>query len=96
MQMSSPLPFGGIGNSGIGKYHGKDSFDIFSYQRSKLIRFNFGEYVLSRFPPYNIYWKKIILNISQKVFTLKKISTIFRFLKPILMIYCIKIISYLI
>jgi len=28
------LPFGGRGNSGIGAYHGKYSFDIFSHQKS--------------------------------------------------------------
>lgn len=27
------LPFGGVGNSGMGKYHGKLSFDVFSNQR---------------------------------------------------------------
>lgn len=30
------LPFGGIGDSGIGAYHGKASFDTFSHQRSVL------------------------------------------------------------
>lgn len=30
------LPFGGIGNSGIGNYHGKYSFDTFSHKRSVL------------------------------------------------------------
>ncbi len=28
------LPFGGVGNSGLGKYHGKDSFLAFSNQKS--------------------------------------------------------------
>ena len=30
------LPFGGVGDSGIGAYHGKASFDTFSHQRSVL------------------------------------------------------------
>lgn len=30
------LPFGGVGASGIGKYHGKDGFDTFSHQKSIL------------------------------------------------------------
>ncbi|MBF0119664.1 MAG: aldehyde dehydrogenase [Desulfobacterales bacterium] len=30
------LPFGGVGNSGIGSYHGKYSFDIFSHHKSIL------------------------------------------------------------
>ena len=28
------IPFGGVGNSGMGHYHGKTSFDAFSHQRS--------------------------------------------------------------
>jgi aldehyde dehydrogenase (NAD+) len=28
------LPFGGLGNSGIGNYHGKYSFDVFSHQKA--------------------------------------------------------------
>lgn len=30
------LPFGGVGNSGMGNYHGKASFDTFSHQKSVL------------------------------------------------------------
>ncbi|HEY9873237.1 MAG TPA: aldehyde dehydrogenase family protein, partial [Candidatus Obscuribacterales bacterium] len=30
------LPFGGVGDSGIGAYHGKASFETFSHQRSVL------------------------------------------------------------
>lgn len=30
------LPFGGVGNSGIGSYHGKASFDTFSHHKSVL------------------------------------------------------------
>ncbi len=33
---NSKLPFGGVGNSGIGAYHGKASFDAFSHKRSIL------------------------------------------------------------
>jgi len=32
------LPFGGVGNSGIGSYHGKFSFDTFSHKRGCLTR----------------------------------------------------------
>ena len=35
--LSSPyLPFGGVGESGIGSYHGKGSFDTFSHEKSIL------------------------------------------------------------
>ncbi len=39
MQFAVPgLPFGGVGSSGMGKYHGKASFDIFSHYKSVLNR----------------------------------------------------------
>lgn len=39
MQFAVPgLPFGGVGNSGMGKYHGKASFDTFSHYKSVLNR----------------------------------------------------------
>ena len=31
---SSALPFGGVGESGMGSYHGKKSFDTFTHERS--------------------------------------------------------------
>ncbi|KAM7413727.1 hypothetical protein PAMA_020891 [Pampus argenteus] len=34
----SSLPFGGVGQSGMGRYHGKHSFDQLSHQRACLIR----------------------------------------------------------
>ncbi|WP_455716112.1 aldehyde dehydrogenase family protein [Anaerosporobacter sp.] len=34
------LPFGGVGQSGIGSYHGKYSFDTFSHARSVLVNLN--------------------------------------------------------
>lgn len=37
MHLANPnLPFGGVGNSGIGSYHGKSSFDVFTHQKSVL------------------------------------------------------------
>jgi aldehyde dehydrogenase (NAD+) len=37
VHLGSPyLPFGGVGESGIGAYHGKGSFDVFSHQKSIL------------------------------------------------------------
>ncbi|MBW4654273.1 MAG: aldehyde dehydrogenase [Kaiparowitsia implicata GSE-PSE-MK54-09C] len=35
----SQLPFGGVGDSGIGRYHGKASFDTFSHHKSVLRKF---------------------------------------------------------
>ena len=46
------LPFGGVGNSGIGNYHGKYGFDAFSHQKAVLDRATWGEPDL-KYPPYN-------------------------------------------
>ncbi|KAM6134147.1 aldehyde dehydrogenase family 3 member B1-like [Phoenicopterus ruber ruber] len=47
------LPFGGIGNSGFGKYHGKFTFDTFTHRRGCLHR-NMGleAFNAPRYPPY--------------------------------------------
>jgi len=49
--INSYLPFGGIGLSGIGRYHGKFSFETFSYKRSFLDKANWIDIPL-RYPPY--------------------------------------------
>lgn len=48
---SSRLPFGGVGSSGIGSYHGKFSFDTFSHAKSILDKPTWFEHGLV-FPPY--------------------------------------------
>ncbi|KAK3815172.1 MAG: aldehyde dehydrogenase 3 family member [Benniella sp.] len=49
----SNLPFGGTGPSGIGNYHGKRSFDVFSHERSTIIKTMGMEKLLDlRYPPY--------------------------------------------
>jgi aldehyde dehydrogenase (NAD+) len=88
IQMSSPLPFGGIGNSGIGQYHGKKTFDIFSYQISKLVRYKYGELAV-RFPPYNVQWKKLMIRFSQMIFSTKYLNKSLCYIKNILIIYLI-------
>ncbi|XP_035434774.2 aldehyde dehydrogenase, dimeric NADP-preferring isoform X3 [Spodoptera frugiperda] len=49
------LPFGGVGASGLGAYHGKKTFETFTHKKSCLIK-NFspiGEKLASgRYPPY--------------------------------------------
>ncbi|NWV09948.1 AL3B1 dehydrogenase, partial [Ptilonorhynchus violaceus] len=52
--MLTSLPFGGIGNSGLGMYHGKFSFDTFSHRRGCLKR-GMGREPLNalRYPPYS-------------------------------------------
>ncbi|KAK3020465.1 hypothetical protein RJ639_047119 [Escallonia herrerae] len=46
------LPFGGVGESGMGSYHGKFSFDAFSHKKAVLYRTFKGDSP-TRFPPYS-------------------------------------------
>ncbi|CAK7334409.1 unnamed protein product [Dovyalis caffra] len=46
------LPFGGVGQSGFGRYHGKYSFDSFSHEKAILQRGFFPE-LEPRYPPWN-------------------------------------------
>ncbi|WP_269622411.1 aldehyde dehydrogenase family protein [Prochlorococcus marinus] len=47
------LPFGGVGDSGTGRYHGQAGFETFSHQKSVLDR-PFWLDLKFRYPPYNI------------------------------------------
>ena len=58
------LPFGGVGNSGMGAYHGRTGFDTFSHakpilRRSMLLDFPF------RYAPLSS-WKQRILRFFLK------------------------------
>lgn len=57
------LPFGGVGNSGIGNYHGKFGFEAFSHQKAILSRATWGEPDF-KYPPYSdkkLSWIKRVL-----------------------------------
>lgn len=57
------LPFGGVGNSGIGNYHGKYGFEAFSHMKAVLNRVTWGEPDL-KYPPYSekkLKWIKKLL-----------------------------------
>ena len=55
------LPFGGVGKSGMGSYHGKKSFETFTHYKSVLLK---GKKELNiKYPPYN----------SSKISILKKL-----------------------
>ncbi|MEL6554395.1 MAG: aldehyde dehydrogenase [Cyanobacteria bacterium J06621_11] len=56
------MPFGGVGESGIGAYHGKHSFDTFSHQKS-ILKKPFWIDLDWRYPPYASkieFFKKMI------------------------------------
>jgi len=64
VHLSNPsLPFGGVGMSGMGSYHGRQSFHTFSHRKSVLCRSTFGD-VSARYPPY-VPWKVKLLDFVQ-------------------------------
>lgn len=48
---SNHLPFGGVGRSGLGRYHGDASFNVFSNRKSVLKNSLAFDWSL-RYPPY--------------------------------------------
>jgi aldehyde dehydrogenase (NAD+) len=63
------LPFGGVGNSGIGNYHGKFGFEAFSHQKAVLQRATWGEPDI-KYPPIlrkKLIWIKNYYNLSDMI-----------------------------
>ncbi|TGZ50764.1 Uncharacterized protein DBV15_01763 [Temnothorax longispinosus] len=63
------LPFGGVGYSGMGAYHGKFTFDTFTHKKGCLIRnYNKVAEILakSRFPPYSDKNLKILRRLIER------------------------------
>ena len=60
---SSELGFGGVGESGMGVYHGKDGFNAFSYEKNIMDRKTWLDLPL-RYQPYN---KKKNLKILKSI-----------------------------
>ena len=55
------MPFGGVGASGMGGYHGKASFDLFSHRRSIVKKYNWIDFPI-RYQPYTS-WKRTLLEL---------------------------------
>lgn len=57
------LPFGGVGHSGMGSYHGEQSFCTFSHQKSILVK---GKLELNtKYPPYKKSNLKLVKKFSK-------------------------------
>ena len=62
VHLSDPaLPFGGVGNSGMGAYHGKAGFDTFTHRKSVLKKANRLDLPF-RYQPYNAF-KAFVLRL---------------------------------
>jgi len=56
---NSNLPFGGVGSSGSGAYHGEAGFKEFSHYKSVLIKANWFEPFI-KYPPYSNFKKRLL------------------------------------
>ncbi len=57
--MNPRLPFGGVGESGMGAYHGRHSFETFSHRKSVLTRdMRFDPKIM--YPPYSSFMTKLV------------------------------------
>lgn len=55
---SHDLPFGGVGKSGMGSYHGKKSFSVFSHEKSVLKKKRAE--LKFKYPPFKTLTKKLL------------------------------------
>lgn len=67
LHMATPhMPFGGVGSSGTGAYHGENGFLAFSHQKSVLYKSRFLDLAL-RYPPYTLIksrWLRALFGIK--------------------------------
>lgn len=64
--VSPTLPFGGVGNSGMGSYHGKYSFDTFSHFKAIVDSPTWFDLVF-KYPPYSSKKSKLIQSLRKLV-----------------------------
>lgn len=71
------LPFGGVGESGMGSYHGHHSFKCFTHEKAVLRKYPaideapvMKQLLAARFPPYTTFRKLAIQIFSMRVVTL--------------------------
>lgn len=63
-QVATSMPFGGVGPSGMGSYHGKSGFDTFSHTKSVLRRPTKGD-LKATYPPYPKVTQRIIRKVTR-------------------------------
>ncbi|MFR1809748.1 MAG: aldehyde dehydrogenase family protein, partial [Pygmaiobacter massiliensis] len=56
---TTAMPFGGVGASGMGSYHGKASFDTFTHYRSIVKKANWVDLPI-RYQPYDEKKEKLL------------------------------------
>ncbi|XP_070983391.1 aldehyde dehydrogenase family 3 member A2-like isoform X1 [Oncorhynchus clarkii lewisi] len=82
------LPFGGVGQSGTGRYHGKHTFDQFSHHRACLVKsLGMEEVNMVRYPPQNrqkarrvrLAMRTPLVDFSRKTYIWAVTATVFAF-----------------
>lgn len=58
---TSNMGFGGVGGSGMGSYHGRESFELFSHRRSMVKKYTWIDLPI-RYQPY-CGWKDVLLKM---------------------------------
>ncbi|TVU15039.1 hypothetical protein EJB05_38539, partial [Eragrostis curvula] len=69
------LPFGGVGQSGFGQYHGKYSFEMFSHKKAVMKRGYLIELTL-RYPP----WNERKINLMRRLYRFDYVGFVLSFL----------------
>jgi aldehyde dehydrogenase (NAD+) len=64
--VSPTLPFGGVGNSGMGSYHGVYSFETFSHMKTIVDSPTWFDLIV-KYPPYTIKKQKLIQTLRKLV-----------------------------
>jgi len=60
IHLASPyMSFGGVGESGMGSYHGKKSFEVFSHEKSIVKKYNWLDLSM-RYQPYYAWKEKLV------------------------------------
>lgn len=94
--IAEALPFGGVGKSGIGAYHGEHSFKTFSHEKSVLVRgFNpIIEWVAKkRYPPYSENHLRRMLRLLKRrrnpvpFITTRELSAVLFFILGVIVCY---------
>jgi aldehyde dehydrogenase (NAD+) len=53
------IPFGGVGSSGFGSYHGERSFTTFTHEKPVMTQSRILDFPL-RYPPYSNFLRRIV------------------------------------
>ncbi len=57
---TSAMGFGGVGESGMGNYHGKDGFDAFSHYKSIVDKKTWLDLPMRYHPYTNLFYEKLL------------------------------------